>query len=131
MQDMILLITGRHVFMLHGDGGGSDGGVCSANSAALGRHIYGVVEWEVDFGLVVWLEIDGDGEQLSPTASSDRQAKRGTSGAGSRASLSLYHFPDLSAERSGDGGGGTGEYYHCFADKAPKYSFVLHDQLRP
>lgn len=114
MQDMIVLITGRRVFMLHGDGSGgggvNGGGVYSANSSASGRHIYGVVEWEVDFGLVVWLEIDdGDGEKLPPTASSgERLTKRGTGGGGgdgggSGTSLSLYHFPDLSVERGGAG----------------------------
>lgn len=99
-QDMIVLITGRRVFMLHG--GGGSGGVDSATSAASKRHIYGVVEWEVDFSLLVWLETEIDGgagggvSSASPAhPSGERQA----------ASLSMYHFPDLCAEATGNGGG--------------------------
>ncbi|CAM9933519.1 unnamed protein product [Scytosiphon promiscuus] len=102
--NMIVLVTGRRVLVLHGDGGGG-----TTNSAAPRRHTYGVVEWEVDFGLVVWLEIDGDREESSP-APVQRRARGGGGGggSGSRASVSVFHFPDLSAERSGGGGGGRG-----------------------
>lgn len=94
---MIVLVTGRRVLMLHGDGGG--GG--TTNTAAPRRHTYGVVEWEVDFSLVLWLEIDGDGDvEGSSPPSAQRPRARGGRGA----SLSVFHFPDLSAERSGSAG---------------------------
>ena len=89
-----MLVTGRRVFMLHG-GGGSGGGVDSTSLAASKRHIYGVVQWEVDFGLVLCLEIDC----APPSNASDVRRE---------ASLSMYHFPDLCAEGTGDGGGGGG-----------------------
>lgn len=101
---MIVLVTGRRVFMLHGGGGGGGGGVDSASSAASKRHIYGVVEWEVDFGLVVWLEIDGDvGADMSPASPAHPSDER------QQASLSMYHFPDLCAESTGDGDGSAGK----------------------
>lgn len=100
-QDMIVLVTGRRVLMVHGD-----------TSAAVGgrRHIYGVVEWQVDFDLVVWLETDdheedsegGDEEDVSP---SPRDAQRGP-----QATVSVYHFPDLCVEGRGDGRVGVGEH---------------------
>lgn len=101
LQDMIVLVTGRRVLMVHGD-----------TSAAVGgrRHIYGVVEWEVDFDLIVWLETDdheedsggGDEEDVSP---SPRHASRGP-----QATVSVYHFPDLSVEGRGGGGVGVGKH---------------------
>lgn len=97
-QDMILLVTGRRVFMLHGGGGGGRG-VDPASSTASKRHIYGVVEWEVDFGLVVWLEIDGDAGAGTPPPSPAHLSDEHQ-----QASLSMFHFPDLCAERDGGGG---------------------------
>lgn len=117
-----MLVTGRRVLMLHGDGSGG-----TTNSAAPRRHTYGVVEWEVDFGLVVWLEIDEDGEESSPPSGQRRARGGGRRGA----SLSLFHFPDLSAERSGDSGsaGENGQMSGVFAQKmmcsrGPYYGFT-------
>lgn len=94
-----MLVTGRRVCMLHGGGGGVDSG----SSAASKQHMYGVVEWEVDFGLVVWLEIDADlVAGVSPASPAH------PSGESKEVSLSMYHFPDLCAEGTGDGGGDGG-----------------------
>lgn len=110
-QDMIVLVTGRRVLMLHGDGGGVKGG---ADTTSRRRHTYGVVEWEVDFRLVVWLEIGsgGGGAEPHPPAPSRKPRARDGSGDGvSRGSeestLFIYHFPDLAAEPSGKWGAGT------------------------
>lgn len=95
--------------------GGGGGGF----NASVDTHTYGVVEWEVEFGLLVWLETDrngmeGDEEDVYPyrrNASEGGQARtareEGGAGGGCGASLSVYYFPDLCA--GGSGGARAGE----------------------
>ena len=119
---MIVLVTGRRVLMLHGDAAG-----VNANVATPRRHTYGVVEWEVEFDLVVLVEAEegagnegGESSTGGSTSDSDeRQAfeerakdARGAGG-GSGASLSVYHFPDPCVERKGDGRAGKKRRSAC------------------
>lgn len=111
-----MLVTGRRVFMVHG-GAGADGN--GASSAASKRHIYGVVEWEVDFGLVVWLEMDGAaGAEAPPPASPPAHPSEERQ----EASLSMYHFPDLCAEGTGDGGEGDGSAGGKYVEENSQFS---------
>lgn len=107
-QDMIVLVTGRRVLMLHGDTGRTG----NANSLAARRHTYGVVEWEVEFGLVTWMEVhqetgipnEARGPRLAKNEREGRGAHRAQEDVGAPgASLSIFHFPDVCAEASGRG----------------------------
>lgn len=114
---MIVLVTGRRVLMLHGDAAG-----VNRNVATTRRHTYGVVEWEVEFDLVVLVEAgEGAGSERGENAAggcsaSDSDGRRafegrtegahGTDGDGFGASLSVYHFPDPCVEGKGDGRAG-------------------------
>ena len=114
---MIVLVTGRRVMMVHGK---ADGRANPSSAAA--RHSYGLVEWEVDFGLVICLETDEQEGRANPVrAPSARQQLRargersdGDGGDGdgddSETCLWLYHVPDLCEEANGlDGGRRMGE----------------------
>ncbi|CAM9268648.1 unnamed protein product, partial [Laminaria digitata] len=103
VKDMIVLVTGRRVLMLHGDPAG-----VNVNVATTRRHTYGVVEWEVEFDLVVLVETDeGAGNEGSENATvlgvraaaEDAHSAGGDGGSG--ASLSVYHFPDPCVEGKG------------------------------
>lgn len=114
---MIVLVTGRRVLMLHGDPAEVNVNVATTRT----RHTYGVVEWEVEFDLVVLVETDeGAGNEGSENAtggstsdSYGRQvlgvraaaedAHSAGGGGGSGASLSVYHFPDPCVEGKGVG----------------------------
>lgn len=115
--------------MVHGDAG------VNFNVATPRRHTYGLVEWEVEFDLVVLVETgDGTGNQgdendTSQPTSGDRLGRQALerrptcdpggrqtfegdaedargAGGDSGASLSVYHFPDLCGQGTSDGGGG-------------------------
>lgn len=112
---MIVLVTGRRVLMLHGDAAG-----VNAHVATTRRHTYGVVEWEVEFDLVVLVEAEeGAGNEAGESAtggstsdSDKRQAFKERAedardaGGGSGALLSVYHFPDPCVEGKGVGRAG-------------------------
>lgn len=100
---MIVLVTGRRVLMLHGGARGD--GVKTSSAAEPRAHAeYGVVEWEIEFDLLVWLETDidgngGDGEEASNIppggASSSGQGRQENAHGSAGASVSVYHFPGL------------------------------------
>lgn len=97
--------------MLHGEEQASVGG----NLAR--RRSYGVVEWEVEFDLLVWIETNDDGGEAEREASMPTNttpetrisalagAGRNSGGGGSRSgvSLSVYHFPDICTEGGSEG----------------------------
>lgn len=105
-----MLVTGRRVLMLHGDAAG-----VNVNVATTRRHTYGVVEWEVEFDLVVLVETDEGGENATGGSTSDSDGRQAFeeraqdahgAGGGCGASLSVYHFPDPCVEGKGDGRAG-------------------------
>lgn len=75
--------------MLHGAADSETGCVQTQHRA------YGVVEWQVEFGLVVWLETTAvDSTTGSNTSAHERVRVREEEGHGASMVL-VYHFPDV------------------------------------
>lgn len=97
---MIILVTCRRIMLLHGDAGHRGN-----SSLATRGNSYGVVDWEVDFRLVVWMEASacesgrGDHDQASRTSMSTQEQVRarvvGGERDGSGPCVLVYHVPDL------------------------------------
>lgn len=124
-QDMIVLVTGRRLLMLYGPAAGV-GGLSSGGRSGVG-HNYCRVDWEVEFGLVVLVEIDQDprvprglppssfavnvaayGELQRPVNNQDLRRVGGGStrqdhelGEGGSV-VSVYHLPDASQGERGN-----------------------------
>lgn len=103
VQDMIILVTRRRLLLVHDNSVGPSG-----TTRARLRHTYCVVEWEVEFGLVVRLEASLQGVHDDSGAARGRGAHMRRDGEepvfeGMR--MSLYCFPDVCPASSEPGVG--------------------------
>lgn len=119
---MIVLVTGRRLLMIHGAFASAGGGGRSSE-----EHTFCLVDWQVEFNIIVWIEADEGALQstwisssLSGGESGLNQGRRrvtqgdgeGRGGGGHEGgvetgmTVSIYHFPDIyPAEMNGAGFG--------------------------